>query len=57
MPDLSFTYAMAVGVRKADTALRDSLQAALDRRQPEIAAILRDYGVPLIAPASLPVTQ
>ncbi len=57
MPDLPFMYAMAVGVRKADTALRDSLQAALDRRQPEIAAILRDYGVPLITPASLPPTR
>lgn len=47
VPDIAFTYAMAVGVRKADVALRDRLQGALDRHAPEIAAILKDYNVPL----------
>ncbi len=51
VPDIAFSYAMAVGVRKADVALRDRLQEAMDRHAPEIAAILKDYNVPL-APVS-----
>lgn len=46
-PELPFSYAMAIGVRRGDTALRDELQRALDRRQPEIRALLAAYGVPL----------
>jgi len=47
-PDLAFVFPMAVGVRKNDTALRDRLQAALDRHKPEIAAILAEYGIPVV---------
>ncbi len=60
MPDIAFTYAMALGVRKTDLALRDRLQDAMDRHAPEIAAILHDYNVPLapIAPqAAITQTQ
>jgi len=62
VPELTFAFPMALGVRKADTALREKLQVALDRHQPEIEAILRDYGIPQVpqaAPvqASAPVTQ
>jgi mxaJ protein len=49
-PGLRFTFAMAVGVRKGDVALRDRLQAALDRRAPEIRAVLDAYGVPRVEP-------
>jgi quinoprotein dehydrogenase-associated probable ABC transporter substrate-binding protein len=45
-PDMAFAFPMAVGVRKADTAFRDRLQAALDRHPAEIAAILSDYDIP-----------
>jgi mxaJ protein len=45
-PGLSFTFAMAAGVRKEDTALRDRLQAALDRRAADVRAILDAYAVP-----------
>jgi mxaJ protein len=41
-----FTFAMAMGVRQGDEALRDRLQAILDRRRAAIGAILDDYGVP-----------
>jgi len=47
-PDLTFVFPMAMGVRKADTALRDRLQAAIDRHPTEIAAILKDYGIPTV---------
>jgi hypothetical protein len=36
-----------MGVRRRDTELRDSLDALLTRKQPEIQAILKQYGVPV----------
>jgi quinoprotein dehydrogenase-associated probable ABC transporter substrate-binding protein len=46
-----FEFAIAMGVRKGDTALRDRLDEVLLRRRPEIDAILAQYQVPL---ASMP---
>jgi quinoprotein dehydrogenase-associated probable ABC transporter substrate-binding protein len=43
---MPFEFAIAVGVRKGDTALRDALQGALDRRRGEVDAILAAYSVP-----------
>jgi mxaJ protein len=40
-------FNIAMGVRRRDRELRDSLQKVLDRKSPEIRAILRNYGVPL----------
>jgi mxaJ protein len=42
---LPFEFSVAVGVNRAKPALRDELQAALDRRHAEIDAILADYNV------------
>ena len=42
-----FTFAIAMGVRRGDTALRDRLDDLLERRRADILAILSDYGVPL----------
>jgi quinoprotein dehydrogenase-associated probable ABC transporter substrate-binding protein len=58
-PDLVFVFPMAIGVRKADTDLRDRLQAALDHRKSEIAAILKDYDIPTmpISGAIAPLTH
>jgi len=60
---LQLVFPMAMGVRKADTALRDRLQVAIERHASEIAAILHDYGIPTVAmpappaaSASLPVS-
>lgn len=47
-PGLRFTFAIAVAVRRDDAALRAKLDAALDRRRPEIDRILRRYGVPRV---------
>ncbi len=47
-PSLIFTFPMAMAVRKADVALRDRLQGALDRHATEIAAVLHEYGVPMV---------
>jgi len=48
-----FQFAIAMGVRKGDHALRDRLNAFIDEHRSEINALLRTYGVPLIDP---PVT-
>jgi len=48
-PGLRFAFAMAAGVRRDDVALRDGLQAALDRHADEVRAILDAYGVPRLA--------
>ncbi len=43
-----FEYAMAMGVRKGDTALRDRLDEVLRRRRADIDAILAAYDVPRV---------
>jgi mxaJ protein len=43
-----FSFAIAMGVRRGDTARRDELQRVLDRRAAEIRGILERYGVPLV---------
>lgn len=49
-PHLAFTFAMATAVRSADTPLKEALQAAFDRNATKIAAILKDYNIPVIEP-------
>ena len=49
-PPFLFAYDISVGVRKNDDALRQELDAALERRLPEIRRVLDEYGVPLVAP-------
>jgi len=43
---LPFEFSIAMGVRRGNTALRDALDAALDRARPRIEAILDAYAVP-----------
>jgi quinoprotein dehydrogenase-associated probable ABC transporter substrate-binding protein len=43
-----FEFAIAMGVRKGNHALRDQLNAFIDGHRSEIAALLRSYGVPLL---------
>jgi quinoprotein dehydrogenase-associated probable ABC transporter substrate-binding protein len=43
-----FQFAIAIGVRKGDHALRDRLNAFIDEHRSEIDALLRSYGVPLV---------
>jgi len=48
-PWLPMTFAISMGVRKGNRALRRDLDGALDRNKDAIDRILRDYHVPLIA--------
>jgi mxaJ protein len=43
-----FQYAIAMGVRKGNTALRDRLNAILVRERPVIRNLLARYGVPIV---------
>jgi len=51
-PQLPMVWDISMAVRKEDTALRDEIDAALDRRRTDIAAILAEYGVPRLDPPS-----
>lgn len=46
LPYLPFVFDIGMGVRHGETALRDSLDAIIARRQRDIDRILADYGVP-----------
>ncbi|HEX6087703.1 MAG TPA: substrate-binding domain-containing protein [Thermoanaerobaculia bacterium] len=46
LPFLPFVFDISMAVRREDTALRDRLDRIIEKRSREIAAILRDYGVP-----------
>jgi mxaJ protein len=43
-------FDIAMGVRKANRALRDELNSVLARKKPEIDGILSEFGVPLLGP-------
>jgi mxaJ protein len=43
-----FTFAIAMGVRRGDGALRERLDDFIARRQPDIDRILAEYGVPRV---------
>lgn len=45
---MPFEFAISMGVRKGDKALRDELDGALERRRSDIDAILAAYSVPRV---------
>lgn len=45
-PGLPLTFAISMGVRKGNVALRNQVEAVLSKREPEIRRILDQYGVP-----------
>ena len=47
LSDFPFRFNIAMGVRRRDTELKDSLDALLTRKRPEIQAILKQYNVPV----------
>jgi mxaJ protein len=48
LKDQPFSFAIAMGVRRGDRALRDRLDDFIVRRQGDIDRILADYGVPRV---------
>ena len=62
LPFLPFVFDISMGVRRADSTLRDTLNAILVRRRASIDSLLDAYGVPLLnakrgAPAVAAVTD
>jgi quinoprotein dehydrogenase-associated probable ABC transporter substrate-binding protein len=53
-PALRFTFAIAMGVAKKNTALRDELNRVIDQRRDEIRRILDDFNIPQVAATSRP---
>ena len=53
-PGVPLTFDISMGVAKGNEALKVRLEAAIDRRQAEILAILDEYGVPLSPAGSEP---
>jgi ABC-type amino acid transport substrate-binding protein len=49
-PSLAFVFDISMGVRRGEDALKQELEAILDRKQGDIRRILETYGVPLIEP-------
>jgi quinoprotein dehydrogenase-associated probable ABC transporter substrate-binding protein len=47
-PVLPFQFGIAMGVRPGDTQLRDRLDTLITQKQPEIHALLKQYGIPLV---------
>jgi len=48
LSDTPFQYNIGIAVRRRDKEFKDSLNAVLTRRQPEVQAILKEYAVPLL---------
>jgi mxaJ protein len=48
LSDFPFQYDIGIALRRKDKEFRDSLQAVLQRKAPEIQAILKEYHVPLL---------
>jgi hypothetical protein len=44
-------FAISIGVKKGNTALRDRLESLLQRDRPQIERILAQYGVPMLRQA------
>ncbi len=51
-PQWPMVFDISVGVRKEDAALRREVEAVLDRRKPEIDALLAQYHVPVVGRGS-----
>ncbi len=45
---VKFDYPMAMGVRYGEPEWKKQIDALIEKRRPEIMAILRDFGVPLV---------
>lgn len=47
-PGVKFDFQMAMGVRYGEPEWKKTIESLIDKRKPEIDAILRDFGVPLL---------
>jgi mxaJ protein len=48
LPSIPFAFDIAMGVRRGDIALKQSIDTVVTRHRREIDAILANYGVPRV---------
>ncbi|MEA3036518.1 MAG: mxaJ protein [Sphingomonadales bacterium] len=53
-PQLPLAFDISMGTRRADRALREEVETALERHKPEVKALLAGYGVPLVEDDTAP---
>lgn len=55
-PNIKFDFAIAMGVRYGEREWKQQVEGLIDKLQPQISAILSDFGVPLVEapPATAP---
>lgn len=53
-PGVKFDYSMSMGVRYGERDWKQQIEALIEKRQPEINAILKDFGVPLLEMETAP---
>ena len=56
-PGVKFDYAMAMGVRYGEPQWKARIEDLIGKLQPQILAILKDYGVPLLPDAPADATR
>ena len=47
-PGVKFDFEMAMGVRYGEREWKQQIEGLLDSKKPEIAAILQEFGVPVV---------
>lgn len=47
-PHVKFDFSMGMGVRYGEREWKQQIESLIEKRRPEILAILKDYGVPLV---------
>ena len=47
-PGIKFDFEMAMGVRYGEREWKQQIEGLIESKKPEIAAILKDFGVPVV---------
>jgi mxaJ protein len=56
-PGVKFDFSMAMGVRYGEREWKQQIESLIERKKPEIQAILQEYGVPLLELEAAPARQ
>lgn len=55
--NIKFDYPIAMGVRYGEREWKQQIETLIEKRQPEITAILREFGVPLVEDEAAPTAR
>lgn len=54
-PGVKFDFEMAIGVRHGEREWKEQVEKSIDAHRPDIQALLKQFGVPLVAEGGLPL--